>query len=186
MSKRKQIETLLPDSLSGVMRVALKDEARAFKSPFYRIDMGGWHDPIWEDSTYLTDDDDDINEPARCDVCLAGAVMAGTLKLDRATEGSPDLWPELNSRLQSLDSIRDGSIASALLEGEYDLSSLPPHPICSGVVDVENAILEKIGEAPIYFIEGHGNVDETDPNIVRKEWRKWMFRCARELEARGL
>jgi len=184
MSKRKQNGSLLPDSLSGVMRVALKDEARAFKSPFYKIDMGGWHDPVWEDSTYLSDDDD--LEPARCDVCLAGAVMAGTLKLDRAKEGTPDLWPELDCRLQSLDQIREGSISSALLEGEYDLSSLPSNAICGGVVDVENAILEKIGDAPTYHMEGHGNSNEADPVKVRKDWRKWMFRCARELEARGL
>lgn len=184
MSKRKQNESLLPEKLSAVMRVALKDEDRAFKSPFYKIDMGGWHDPVWEDSTYLSDDDD--LEPVCCHVCLAGAVMAGTLKLDKTKEGSPDLWPELDNRLLSLDEIREGSIASALMTGEYDLSSLQPNLICNGVVDIENAILDRIGEAPTYCIEGHGNANEADPVKVRKNWRKWMFRCVRALEARGL
>ena len=173
MKKIEVPEETLPDTLSGMIRIALKDEDRAFRSVFHRIDMGGWHDPVWEDSVCITDD----YKPVRCNVCLAGAVMAGTLKLEKELEGTPDLWPELCNRLQSLDNIRDGGIASALLEGEYDISSLPPHPICAGVVDLEDTILEKIGVAPNYFLENHES---------RKDWRKWMFRCAKELEAQGL
>ena len=164
----------LPDKLSAVMRVALKDEAYVHRSPMYRVNMDYWHTPV-----FTADDKIEF-----CEVCLAGAVMAGTLGADINKEYNQRDWPEnktvngnIAKKLRALDCIRHGSITIALIT--FDINC-PPVRECDHLMD---EIRDKIGEAPQY----HGGPDEdlSWPDD-RKAWRKWMFQCAKELEARGL
>jgi len=153
----------LPKTLSGLIRIALKDEDRMFKSPMYYIDMSEWHLPAGYGP----------KNNRVCRVCLAGAVMAGTLGLDHTQYETPgSLLPDDESdRLGSLDSVRTGDMFEALVEGRF--------------IGIEDAIVigteikNAIGKPPIYRSQ------RIKPE-KRKEWRKWMFRCAKELEARGL
>ena len=154
----------LPNTLSGMIRVALKDEDRVFKSPKYYVDMDEWHLP----PEYGPRKNSKV-----CRVCLAGAVMAGTLGLDHTTYETPNslLDDDAAGRLGSLDRIRTGDVFEALTEGGF-----------IGLHDamvIGNEIRDAIGKPPIYSSQ------RIKPE-KRKEWRKWMFRCAKELEARAL
>jgi hypothetical protein len=64
----KASENKLPDKLSDLIRLAVKDAQTVAKLPGYKLDMRMWHQPK----------DDDT-----CNVCLAGSVMANTLGADR-------------------------------------------------------------------------------------------------------
>jgi len=159
----KEIQPL-PNTLSGMIRIALKDEDRVFKSSKYYIDMSEWHLP----PEYGPHENSKV-----CRVCLAGAVMAGTLGLSlTACETPNSILPDHEAdRLASLDYIRTGDVRMALIEG--------------GFIGVEDAmatgeeIRQILGKPPVYRSQ------RVKPE-KRREWRKWMFRCARELEARGL
>lgn len=160
----KEIQPL-PNTLSGMIRIALKDEDKAFKSSKYHIDMSEWHLPP-NYGPYATG--------KVCRVCLAGAVMAGTFGLSYTECETPNslLGDDAEAdRLASLDDIRTGRIYEALITGGF-----------AGHHDAATIglqIKEVIGKPPIYRSQ------RIKPE-KRKEWRKWMFRCAKELEARGL
>ena len=166
MAKSSSDETpsLLPNTLSGMIRIALKDENRAFKSSEYYIDMTAWHLP----PGFGPYKNRDI-----CRVCLSGAVMAGTLELPRTESETPSsLLPDDEAnRLGSLDYIRTGDVFEALVNGRFTNRW--------NAVEVGTEIKEAIGKPPIYRSQ------RIKPE-KRRDWRKWMFRCAKELEARGL
>jgi hypothetical protein len=62
ITRRKQVTHR--KNISGLIRIALADLIECEKDPRYRIDMDDWHVPN-----------------SHCAVCLAGAVMAKTIKL---------------------------------------------------------------------------------------------------------
>lgn len=149
----------LPDTLSALIRIALKDEERVNRSRKYIMDMGGWHTPGYIDEI--------------CRVCFAGAVMSGTLNADPNNEYSPESWDaKTAAKLASLDDIRRGDVRGALIEGKFSRSY-------DKTRQVDDSIHGKIGNPPYY--------DGSDKFYARnrKNWRQWMFKCARELEARG-
>lgn len=99
--------------LSAVIRVALEDLARVEIDPRYKVDMGVWHDQI---------------VPGRCYVCLAGAVMAGTMgvqpwqDIDSPIEAVA-IWiggdvgamaKSIHARMWALNRVRTGDIGVAL------------------------------------------------------------------------
>lgn len=159
----KEIQPL-PNTLSGMIRIALKDEDQVFKSSKYYVDMSEWHLP----PEYGPHKNSKV-----CRVCLAGAVMAGTLGLAPTEYETPNsiLSDEDADRLASLDCVRTGAVRDALIEGKFvgldDASA------------IGNKIRNTIGKPPIYRSQ------RIKPE-KRREWRKWMLRCAKELEAQGL
>lgn len=94
--------TTLPNKLSALIRVALDDLEKCENDGRYRINMDIWHDP----------------DPAIsvCYVCLAGAVMAQSLKLAPSKSRAPSMFPENQSKLYALNGIRSGHIYGPLLE----------------------------------------------------------------------
>jgi len=92
----------LPEQLSELMRIALKDEAKAFRSTHYKIDMDDWHTPLLGQGV--------------CEVCLAGAVMAYELGMNPNMNASPGTFKDegLQRKLSALDEIRQGNIDYAI------------------------------------------------------------------------
>lgn len=92
----------LPDRPSDLLTVALADLAAAERNPLYRVSMDTWHVP----------------QDGVCSVCMAGAVMAGTLGMNPDRHLSPGdaevLGPDLEAKLQSLDDLRCGDLGEAL------------------------------------------------------------------------
>lgn len=161
MAKSRVRKRTLPSKLSKLIRVALKDEDRAFKSPNYRIDMTVWHGTSYSRGVLRPE----------CSVCLAGAVMAGTLKVSPSQSESPSSLFEypISNRLRSLDSVRTGKVADALREFNNEQKG-------AGKIGAE--IKAKIGVPPIYR-------SQLIKPEKREQWREWMAQCADELEARG-
>jgi len=94
-------ECLLPDKLSDLIEVALKDLSKVEKNPRYVVDMGVWHDDMME---------------GVCHVCLAGAVLAGTCKLPHDQVWYPAVinFGSTTSKLIALDFARRGNLDAAL------------------------------------------------------------------------
>jgi hypothetical protein len=89
-------QNALPDKPSELIRVALRDLKEAEASPDYAVVMDEWHEP----------DSDGV-----CLVCLAGSVMAGTLKSDIDRKVFPHHFDKGTKRkLEALDYFRDGDI----------------------------------------------------------------------------
>lgn len=101
--------------LSAVIRVALEDLARVEADPRYEVNMGVWHDNFGH---------------GRCHVCLAGAVIAGTMGVPptqkiSAPEDAVSLYTRkemseavadgVQTRLTALDFVRIGDIGYALI-----------------------------------------------------------------------
>lgn len=102
------MKDILPSTLSGLIEVALKDlsAVERMKSK-YVVNMGTWH--AYADDTY-----------GKCSVCLAGSVMAKTLKCAPEQSLAPyDLGSPVNKKLQVINELREGNVLSAfkLLKG---------------------------------------------------------------------
>jgi hypothetical protein len=89
----------LPDKLSELIRVALADLRKVEADPRYIVNMANWH----------------VAREGRCEVCLAGAVMAGTLGVDPQRTASPFEFcdDELENKLDALDWVRMGNVGNA-------------------------------------------------------------------------
>lgn len=89
----------LPNSLSKLLRVAIADLRKVRKDPRYTIDPDTWHSP----------------NQKTCEVCMAGAIMAKTLKVKNSDCSYPgDFSPIINRKLVALDMARNGDIVWAL------------------------------------------------------------------------
>lgn len=118
----------LPDTLSGLIRVALADlrkvEARA---DIYRIDMSEWH------SGTRTRD----GSPRKCAVCLAGAVMAFSLDAPYSESRIPSDYSDIQKKLWAINDLRDGCVVSAhisltdgLIPPDEDILNIDNQFIC--------------------------------------------------------
>jgi len=88
----------LPRRPSELITLALNDLNRAERSEKYRIEMGHWHFP----------------QGGKCDVCLAGAVIAMTFKFSAHIEvDSPAQFRGNHQQLTALDFFRLGSVSDA-------------------------------------------------------------------------
>ena len=91
----------LPDKPSELIMVALKDLNACDRSRTYTVDMKTWH-------SY------DIGSNT-CVVCLAGSVMAQTLKVANDRSTSPDFFPtEIDDKLNALNDFRQGYVSLGL------------------------------------------------------------------------
>jgi len=101
--------TTLPDKLSALIRLAIKDLELCEQTPGVVISMGYWY----------------AKKETTCYVCLAGAVMMQTLQLPLDFKGGPDCThfdfskSPYQSHLGALNQIRMGRVSDAL-------SFLPP------------------------------------------------------------
>lgn len=96
----------LPDKLSDLIRVAVADMRKVAKNPAYVLDAYTWHEPREADDGSL----------GPCLVCMAGAVMAGTLGSDPEEPLSTGDFEEYESnRLDALDDVRTGHCLEALI-----------------------------------------------------------------------
>jgi hypothetical protein len=107
----------LPNKPSKLLALALSDLEKAEKSKFYEIDMDGWHTP-------------NIDKQSTCSVCLAGSVIAFSLKTPRVMEKSPNHFLEFEGRLgeviykqlTAINQLREGYVADALEKLGIDVS----------------------------------------------------------------
>jgi len=88
------VRDTLPDSLSGLLKVAIHDTRAVLDAPsecLLMVDM--WHRPDYEKQL--------------CMLCVAGAVMRGTLRASDADLITPDAYSETISRkLYAIDKLR--------------------------------------------------------------------------------
>lgn len=92
-------ESLLPDKLSELGRLALKDMHVIKQNPNYRIEMVDWH----------------ANRGGICFVCLAGCVMANTLGAEQSKSIYPVIFgADIQAKLSAIDSLRQGRLVPAL------------------------------------------------------------------------
>lgn len=98
----KEIKDTLPNKMSDLILVAIRDLSKVEKMKGYKIDMGwAWHEPIA------------TRRGSRCSVCLAGACMVG-LGVPKNREVHPYSFNEkLERKFNAIDSLRVGSVSSA-------------------------------------------------------------------------
>jgi len=128
---------ILPKKLSALIGVARKDLAAAGASPDYTVDMQFWHTGNIEGGP--------------CAVCLAGAVIAGTLQADIRYGVDPRDYGRRDYRaLQALDHVARGRVGSAF----YHLGGSASIDGAAERVDIRYRRL--FGDAPGY---PHGLAD---------------------------
>jgi hypothetical protein len=90
----------LPNAPSALIRLALADLHKVEEDDRYEVDMEEWHWPNSRDG--------------RCHVCLAGAVMAGTLEVPPEDHILPASFALDGTKLRALNSLRLGYVHHAL------------------------------------------------------------------------
>jgi hypothetical protein len=86
----------LPDTLSGLLRLAVADAQKCANDPRYVLQMGSWHEPGLK----------------RCSVCMAGAVMAQSLNADPRIQVLPEDYQD-EYDLMAIDEMRCGDMLGA-------------------------------------------------------------------------
>lgn len=117
--------TQLPNKLSQLLRLAVADAQKCEAMPEkYRLDMAVWHLPD--------------EESGKCAVCMAGSVLAQTLRADPGTlVGIRDTGYENESKLAAINLMRAGSFYSAYLElNDGDEPSANQEPILETAGDL--------------------------------------------------
>lgn len=95
----------LPDKLSNLLELALADLAKVEADKRYVVNMDLWHIPTYGGDIY----------PALCRVCLAGAVIAGSLGGNIRKHLVPYNFDEkTKSKLFAIDCLRSGMIDTAI------------------------------------------------------------------------
>ena len=93
---RKNITNELPDKPSELLELALSDLEKVERSPRYEVSMNTWHRPT---------------KGGVCEVCMAGAVMAKTIKTDRFEQFTDeDFETDAKKKLIALNDFREGSL----------------------------------------------------------------------------
>ena len=102
----------LPDRFSELIRVAIADAGKLDRS-IYRPYAYQWHRPVTS------------NPQHRCNVCTAGAVIAGTLDADPSEDWFPGMFDQdTEAKLNALDGLRDGSLSCGAELGVPALDTL--------------------------------------------------------------
>ena len=104
------MQPVLPDKLSDLIELAVKD-ARSLNRDKYRPHWEYWH------ASFVPEDG------GMCSVCLAGAVMAGTMGVSHEVSAHPYLYSaEEREKLLALDNVREGNVPLALVKINPDIS----------------------------------------------------------------
>ena len=160
-NKMLKLKKELPNKLSELIEVAIKDLGKAEKSPSYKIDMGSWHD------LSVVDD--------LCYVCFAGGIIAARVESDEGHRFiNPDDFgsQEIADKFESLDLVRGYNIAVAvrIFKGYYNYGVF--EKLLNISEKLEKEILPKIKEYTEY---------KDDP----KQFKKNMRIIAKELKLKG-
>jgi len=149
---------ILPDTLGELVELALEDEAQAFESKDYRMEMDMWHQPGMDSKT----------DTHVCYVCFAGAVMAYELGIRPNEAAGPRCFIDRSvyRKLLALDEIRKGNIDYAY-QNFHDLT----WEQASEVFDTH--------QIPLY-------IDVCSYEESRTEWRRNINFIARILKKVGL
>ena len=97
----------LPDTLHEMLNVAIKDmEACIQAAETYCFNANVWHEPC----------EPELHDISRCQICVAGAVIAKTLGANLYTSYNPEDFEEegVCAKLEALDHIRTGQFGTAL------------------------------------------------------------------------
>ena len=90
---------MLPDTLYGLLELAMEDYEKVLQDDRYEVKMAAWHAPI---------------EEGKCEVCLAGAVMSKTLRVDIDNFAYPNSFIDtIERKLLAINALRTGDIAEA-------------------------------------------------------------------------
>lgn len=119
----------LPEKMSALLRVAVADARKLAHDPRYKLDMGLFH----------------AQRENRCHVCMAGAVMACTLKSNPRSPLTPYNFSGLGGRLDSIDSMRTGNFDLTL--DDIDCESLVAAAKEAGEL-VNKHYKSRLGRAP--------------------------------------
>lgn len=99
MAKKMKIDPL-PDTMSGLIRVALRDLKKAERTPKYKINMDEWHRPS--------------DNGKSCSVCYAGSVMAFSLNAGPLASVEPsNWWNGIAQKLEVINYLRCGGVSTA-------------------------------------------------------------------------
>lgn len=132
----------LPNKASALITVALDDLQKAEASPDYVIEMGVWHTP----GGLMRGAD------SRCAVCMAGAVMAGTLGASIHKDMGPAHYRcdtertdrhHIAEMLNALDDLRLGEL-------ELFINLVHQGKPCDGAHGVTYQWIKDEGEVPCY------------------------------------
>lgn len=98
----------LPDKLSDLAQLAI-DDAESLDRSRYWPNAYAFHSP-----KRIAERHADIGIVRRCNVCLAGFVIAGTLRADPTAFRTPDEYDlETHRKLGALDFVRTGELTAA-------------------------------------------------------------------------
>ena len=126
---------MLPDTMHELLALAIADAEKLDRRK-YRPDSSKWHAP----DSKLECSGDPISS-GFCEVCLAGAVIAGTLKCDPVDNMYPSQYDEegYREKLTALDAMRTGSFILAYdFFYEKDASKeVMSEKLSNGLVDLE-------------------------------------------------
>lgn len=89
----------LPKKLSALLRLAVRDAKACEKAPNYKLVMRDWHFPNKTEKV--------------CQVCMAGAVMANTLRVPWGRIMGPHAFNREAAALYAINSMRNGFLAEA-------------------------------------------------------------------------
>lgn len=95
--KQPDSNKILPNKLSKLIRIAVRDAKKAEVTPGYRLDMTVFHQNL---------------DPACCSVCMAGAVMAFSLNAPKEQYRDPNNY-NASRKLSAIDAARVGDFSSA-------------------------------------------------------------------------
>ncbi len=131
----------LPNKLSELLRLAVRDAQAVEANPLYRLDMAVYHEPI------ANEDEETGERTEYCAVCMAGAVMANTLGADPDCETGPSEFGE-TEQLYAIDNLRSGDLDDAFASLDLD-----PDPAQEAAADAASELIRKgydcyLGRAP--------------------------------------
>ena len=140
----------LPDLPSELLRLALSDLRKCEQDPTFRIDMGVWLLPAGVNTLFERSYD-------QCSVCLAGSVMAQTLKHPLGLSGGPRDWRfDTASKLYALNYFRTGIVVAAYVWLRRSRpKEIPSHvPVCR--YDQDKEMFHKDMDELVHLLETHG------------------------------
>lgn len=133
----------LPDKPSELIRLAIADLEKVEKRPdLYTVNMDMWHRPR-------------RGPRETCAVCLAGAVMAGSLKIPSDHEMLPaNFSVDTRDKLRALDLFRFGAVSPAAREMGYQTKLTGNRRVTPYEVSPYDFKMDMLGMADAFESEG--------------------------------
>lgn len=133
---RKSKVVVLPDKMSELITLALKDLKKAEKSKKHVIDMGSWYNPKALVQCKIGSDEV-VHEYKACAVCFAGSVMAFSLNAKMTDTEDRFLYGKDGCKFQAINYLRDGDVRQAAALLNIDSDNIPDNLLSVIVPDYE-------------------------------------------------